>query len=219
MWALLDIRTGRANRAQFLLFILFVIVGFWIHKIIFQNQQEFDPKSYFSPYRLIFLLLVSYVFFLGMLRRYRDIGQLWPGVLSMIIVVSLILLSFTKVGYVFVMFFDAMLRFSSHNALVLGLPVLLIFSYALFLLPLLKHGDPEPNKYGYPPIGLWLSTMTAATYPEHLLKQQRDDANQRDLENAALEEAEIQKREAYYRENLKNRHTDISETQEFKGRA
>ncbi len=218
MWALLDIRQGRANRMQFLLFVLFLVAALGVHKIIFQNQQVIDIRSYFSPYRLIFLLFISYIFFVGMLRRYRDVGLLWLGVLFLIIMFSWIVLSFTKAGFLFIIMSAYFLSFAGiHTVFVLaGLKILF---YAFFLFPLLRRGDPGPNEYGYPPVGMILGTMTRATYPPGLLARYQAQERENDKDAVVAEEAYQKRLEGLYGQSLKQTEATSTETQEFKGRS
>lgn len=218
MWALLDIRTGRANRAQFILLILLAIairIPTSVYFPIKSSGVRVDFAALLSNPGFYIHILIYYIFYLAVFRRCRDRGSMkvaffmlaWTLFWLLPLLIPSLFGIYMIVGY-FLIMSGASQLFS----------VIIAIVSLIFIVHLLKRGDPSPNQYGYPPIGLKFSTMTMATYPKRLLEQKRESEKMRFAEEAALEEQEIKKREAYYRESLKGRETETQETQEFKGR-
>lgn len=220
MWALLDIRTGRANRAQFILLIVLCIAiripTSVYFPIIRPSGIHVDFAALLSNPGFYIHLLIYYIFYLAVFRRCRDRGSqkvaFFMLAYTVFWVLPLLIPPLFSV-YAIVGYFLIMSGFSKV------LSVIVAIVSIIFIVYLLMRGDPAPNQYGYPPIRLKFSTMTMATYPKRLLAQQREMMNRQDSERAAREEEEVKAREAFYRDNLKNRQTETQETLEFKDTA
>ena len=212
MWALLDIRQGRANRMQFLLFVLFYVAFAASIKMIWPTSVMLDPKNHFSPVRMLYVSVGFYIFSVGLLRRYRDRGSQWQGILLVLWFALQAFLISTKDGMAVIMIAGIFLEFSGVG-IILHIVFLLVFVW-----PLLRKGDPGPNEYGYPPVGMILGTMTRATYPPGLLTRYQAQERENDKDAVVAEEAYQKRLEGLYGQSLKQTEATFTETQEFKGR-
>lgn len=220
MWALLDIRVGRANRIQFVIFILICVAIRGLADIFYPAKSvmpdpAFPLKAFLTP-RLLFQIIGFYIFYLGVFRRCRDRGSTKVAFTMLAFNVFFILpylipplFSIYMIGG----YFAIMSGVSGIFSLVI-LAFLVLFTIHLF-----KSGDPLPNQYGYPPVGLILGTMTRATYPPKLVEKYNAQARERDEHVVREQEEAYQKRlENLYATNLKPSETPTTEFQEFKGR-
>lgn len=237
MWALLDIRTGRANRMQFLALIgLCIALAFvsvpsgW--KVCIQccaPQCSFQHHLDVLPH--IYIITVLYFFCLSLLRRLRDTGKNGNFFAVLIILyfyffiifldvlddswLNRLLGSIVSVGLSFE--FERPFAETFSRLLLFFLPLvsgfLFFFGFSLF-----KRGDPKPNEHGYPPRGLDFRTMTQTSYPSSL-REQYHEQERRDGILAVLNTEERQRMlEKLYSELIEKSGTSFAETQEFKGR-
>ncbi len=206
---------GRANRQQFLFFVLiFLSVLLWLE--VAMNAYDYD-KSYDSL-RFMIGLGGFYFVLVGFLRRLRDNDvnfsetlRAWSvkAFMSAVILISilgLLAIFFKSVLYFLTMWFIfpfvIFLRLRCTITLshcqpgmkmdLSSLPYSLGFLFVVFFvfLPLLLPNSRSPNKYGPPPVGFNLRTMLAATYPAALAEQ--FEAIEEEQQNY-LNEVEVQK--------------------------
>lgn len=210
---LLNPFAGRANRQQFLFFVLIflvftacgVFVSIWLEDSALSNAYKFG-----------FIAAGVYFLFVGIIRRFKDsnLSLLFKTVVKtakfsasalfyffMVFFCTIALLVLTKNP---VLFLSAALIFwcsaSSPNhtcswlAFDLGVSALFVKYYLLALLfigiPLLIPHERSSNKYGPPPVGFNFRTMLKATYPAALAEQ--FEAIEEEQQNY-LNEVEVQK--------------------------
>lgn len=188
MWALLDIRIGRANRVQF--YVVFLVCGPVLYTLPLDHV-------YFS---VPVVCVLSYVLVLVWVRRYRDtrsgpegknpllaalgaVGLLIGAlpILAVLIVLSAVLRSR---GYAARKFFGAIMQGFAEDVLDPLVDVLF------------KGSAPAFTLYGLPPRGLNFLTMTYETYPENLKKRASKDARAHEAEAERQNEEESEGVEA-----------------------
>lgn len=184
MWALLDIRTGRANRAQF--YVVFFVCGPVLYTLPLDHVYFSIPA----------VCVLSYVLVLVWARRYRDTRSgpegknpllaalgavgLFIGGLPIFIVLFVISAVLRSRGYLARKFFGAIMKAFAEDVLDPLVDVLF------------KGSAPAFTLYGLPPRGLNFLTMTYETYPEKLRKfaSEASRAYEADAERQNEEESE-----------------------------
>lgn len=163
MWALLDIRQGRANRVQLA---VAAISYFFLHYFII----------YLTVYSIlpVYLFLVAnffsyYLLWVVIIRRYRDRDHNFLTYVLILLAVIYAPFLFLKLPWNAGVYL--LMGYLNQDTLVLFF-INIVFYGVAFLglwIPLLLPGDPDINKYGYPPKGLDFRTMTNDTYPKDIL--------------------------------------------------
>ncbi len=186
MWALLDIRTGRANRAQF--FVLTLMIFFALYYISFFEH----------PYLMWLTLSITlYLFFLVYVRRYRDTLsdpreeyttlQALKTLISSFFALLFFAVTLPYIILTLLNFNSGILRSNSWPFNILDEHLISPFTIVLF-----KSSAPYLTSHGLPPLGLNFLTMTYKTYPEKLRKRasEASRAYEADVERQNEEESE-----------------------------
>jgi hypothetical protein len=156
MWALLDIRTGRANRAQF--FVLAVISRLAIDFVMVIPQDEV---------RIFCSFFFLYLFILMLVRRFRDTDVSLASMGSVAKIGLGIVAGMAAILGLIYYLSDANWAYLVITGYALSPLFILSVTGTLLLLicPLLIAGIPDETQYGLPPVGLDFRTMTPQTYP------------------------------------------------------
>jgi len=141
--------SGRASRSEFWWFTLFMVLASIVAEIVDRGLLGFDGD--FTP--------VGYAVSLGLLlpslavtvRRLHDIGRTGWWLLGYFLV-SVLSVVLVAVGFYFSLDADAEFVFSPLGvSLIAGGVMVLLAAFVVWLVMMVKAGDPAPNQYGPPP--------------------------------------------------------------------
>ncbi len=195
---------GRANRQQFLFFLLIYVISLYLAAKYGTDEDHRHTSLIFGYAGLWFL-------FIGFNRRFKDVDidlseklanyrakAMGYFILAFLIgfgllflfswvffgydtSVSVTLLSALLLGTSYFCssrhpgYYSASICRSDYGSYWLTLFFVSLVALVLSAIPLYLPNNRSPNKYGPPPVGFDLRTMLAATYPAHLLKAQEEE--------------------------------------------
>ncbi len=179
---------GRANRQQFLFFVLIFCVLYKLFDIASAVQPAI--RQHYSDLEILSVSIGLYFLFIGISRRLRDFGfEIFENFLIFTRTAAIYLFYTFLILIIFITFFTIVAApamfvilgtaFWCSTAYPDCLPhlkfffahfyifpdIILLF---LVLAPLLAKNNSSWNLYGPPPVAFDLRTMLASTYPAHL---------------------------------------------------
>ena len=192
---------GRANRQQFLFFVLIYVLFVLWAEILF---DEYKYGYGYSSYKVGFFLAGCYFLLVGFSLRFRDAGiNILKGIFlfgtsAAMVSVGVVLFLFALLLPIFLFIQLIQPEFFSILSILISCSFfhldsfcpakadafshsifpenfLITFSCIFIVIPLAVPESHKVNKYGPPPVGFDLRTMLAATYPAHLLKAQVEE--------------------------------------------